>query len=301
VDETSLSTVPVRNSKTFAKKGRRVTSAERRQSSTAVMLASGIFVPPMIIFSREKMKPELKDGAPSGTIFACNESGWMKKEVFSLWFEHFLSFPKPSPEDPVHLILYGHLSHTKFFNVIVKAKENFVSTLCLPPHCMDKLQPLDVGIMFLLSTAGRAITTFQISKNFCEGYLKACTPANAMNAFKKTGIVPYNSGIFNDLVFIAAETTDEKETTEIELSYNVEANATDLGESSTSNTSPNKTEDVETDKTHDTSFTKVGPATLRALLKISGPRAQRKRKSVGTVTLLNTLLVYIFQLPLGKI
>jgi hypothetical protein len=59
--------------------------------------------------------------------------------------------------------------------------------------------------------------------------------------------VPYNSGIYNDLVFIAAETTDEKETTEIELSYNVEANATDLGESSTSNTSPNKTEDVETE------------------------------------------------------
>jgi hypothetical protein len=43
--------------------------------------------------------------------------------------------------------------------------------------------------------------------------------------------VPYNSGIYNDLVFIAAETTDEKEITEIELSYNVEANATDLGES----------------------------------------------------------------------
>jgi hypothetical protein len=57
--------------------------------------------------------------------------------------------------------------------------------------------------------------------------------------------VPYNSGIFNDLDFIAAETTDEKETTEIELSENVEANATDLGEASTSNTSPNKTEDVE--------------------------------------------------------
>jgi hypothetical protein len=48
VDETSLSTVPGRNSKTFAKKGRkqvgRVTSAERGQSSTAVicMSAGGI-------------------------------------------------------------------------------------------------------------------------------------------------------------------------------------------------------------------------------------------------------------------
>jgi hypothetical protein len=66
VDETSLSTVPGRNSKTFAKKGRkqvgRVTSAERGQSSTAVicMSAGGMFFPPMIIFSRKRMKPELK-------------------------------------------------------------------------------------------------------------------------------------------------------------------------------------------------------------------------------------------------
>jgi hypothetical protein len=41
-------------------------------------------------------------------------------------------------------------------------------------------------------------------------------------------------------------------------------------------------------KTHDTSFTKAGPITLRPLPKISGPRAQRKRKSVGTVLLTST-------------
>uniref|UniRef100_A0A1Y1LVY9 HTH CENPB-type domain-containing protein n=1 Tax=Photinus pyralis TaxID=7054 RepID=A0A1Y1LVY9_PHOPY len=78
VDETSVSTVPGKNCKILAKKGRkqvgRVVSAERGVSTTAVicMSAGGNFVPPMLIFSRQRMKQELKDGAPPGTIFECN-------------------------------------------------------------------------------------------------------------------------------------------------------------------------------------------------------------------------------------
>ncbi|KAJ8962892.1 hypothetical protein NQ318_001302 [Aromia moschata] len=53
-----------------------------------------------------------------------------------------------SQEDPVLLILDGHLSHTKNIDVILKARENFVTLLCLPPYTTHKLQPLDVGVMF---------------------------------------------------------------------------------------------------------------------------------------------------------
>ncbi|KAJ8959864.1 hypothetical protein NQ318_011599 [Aromia moschata] len=53
-----------------------------------------------------------------------------------------------SQEDPVLLILDGHLSHTKNLDVILKARENFVTLLCLPPYTTHKLQPLDVGVMF---------------------------------------------------------------------------------------------------------------------------------------------------------
>jgi hypothetical protein len=230
IDETSLSTVPGKNCKVLAQRGRkqvgRVESAERGMSTTAVICtsASGSYVPPMVIFARKRMKEELKDGAPPGTAFYCNDSGWMKVEVFVAWFDHFLSFIKPSQEDPALLILDGHLSHTKNLSVIEKARSNFVTILCLPPHTTHKLQPLGVSFMYLLNhyhdkalekwltnNPGRVVTVFQISHIFNESYMQACTPLNAINGFKKTGIFPYNPDVFTDIDFAAAEVTEQNE------------------------------------------------------------------------------------------
>ena len=230
VDETSLSTVPGKNCKILAQRGRkqvgRVVSAERGTSTTAVicMSASGSYVPPMVIFARKRMKEELKDGAPPGTAFYCNDSGWMKLDVFTVWFDHFLSFVKPSQEDPALLILDGHLSHTKNLSVIEKARSNFVTILCLPPHTTHKLQPLDVSFMYplnhyhdqalekWLTHPGRVVTVFQISQIFNESYMQACTPLNAINGFKKTGIFPYDPDVFTDIDFAAAEVTEQNKT-----------------------------------------------------------------------------------------
>lgn len=183
VDETSISTVPTKNTKVFAETGRkqvaRVTSAERGETTTAVvcMSAGGTFVPPMFVFRRVRMKIELMDGAPPGSIWACNSSGWMKLDVFTQWFDHFLHYTKPSAEDPVLLILDGHLSHTKNLDVILKARQNHVTIICLPPHCTHKLQPLDVSVMYPLSVyhnlslekwmnnnPGRPVTVLSVSE-----------------------------------------------------------------------------------------------------------------------------------------
>ncbi|XP_060804467.1 tigger transposable element-derived protein 6-like [Amyelois transitella] len=227
VDETSICTVPTKNTKVFAKAGRkqvaRVTSAERGETTTAVICcsAAGTFLPPMFIFRRVRMKIELMDGAPPGSAYACNSSGWMKLEVFDQWFDHFLAHAKPSADDPVLLILDGHLSHTKNLNVVLKARENHVTILCLPPHCTHKLQPLDVGVMYPLSVyhnqelekwmnnnPGRVVSVFQITKIFAGAYLRAAVPLNAINGFSKCGICPMNQDIFGDVDFVAAETTD---------------------------------------------------------------------------------------------
>ncbi|KAJ8727707.1 hypothetical protein PYW07_001826 [Mythimna separata] len=175
----------------------------------------------MLIFRRVRMKMELMDGAPPGAICACNPSGWMKLDVFSQWFDHFLSHAKPTADDPALLILDGHLSHSKNLNVVLKARDNHVTILCLPPHCTHKLQPLDVGVMYPLSVyhnqalekwmnnnPGRVVTVFQITKIFTEAYLKAAVPLNSMNGFNKTGIYPFNPDIFTNVDFIAAETTE---------------------------------------------------------------------------------------------
>ncbi|KAG8229655.1 hypothetical protein J437_LFUL008587 [Ladona fulva] len=129
----------------LAKRGRRqvgrIVSGERGETTTAVicMSAGGTFVPPMLIFPRKRMKAELMDGAPPGTIFACNSSGWMRLEVFETWFHHFIQHAKPSKEDPALLLMDGHLSHTKNLKVIEAARTHFVTIVCLPPRCTHKL------------------------------------------------------------------------------------------------------------------------------------------------------------------
>lgn len=118
VDETGLTTVQSKTSKVFALKGRRqvgsMTSAERGVLSTFAicMSAGGNYVPPLIIFPRTRMKPELQDGAPPGTEFTCFPTGWMQTEIFAQWFQHFLKHVKPTAEDPALLILDGHYTHT---------------------------------------------------------------------------------------------------------------------------------------------------------------------------------------------
>lgn len=322
VDETSISTVPGRNSRILAKKGSkqvaRVTSAERGISTTAVVCvsAAGSFVPPMLIFSRKRMKAELTDGAPPGTIFACNESGWMRTEVFKQWFAHFVSFVKPSIGEPALLILDGHLSHTRNLDVILSARENFVTILCLPPHCTHKLQPLDVAVMGPLSVyldqalekwlnhhPGRTVTVFQISQIFCEGYLKACIPTNGINGFRKTGIFPFDPEVFSDVDFLAAEVTDQI-LSDLDESENMALGSSSCNVPDLSTDITNK-EDNGSSETHDlyknpepgpsskrdeqmnSSFT-VTPQECQSFPKIQGKRNATKRKSCGSAVLTST-------------
>ena len=139
--------------------------------------ASGVYLPPMRIFKRKRMKEELKDGAPAGAIFHCNDSVWMDTDSFNIWLCHFISVVKPTPEEQVLLLLDGHVSHTKNLEAILKARESGVIILSLPPHTTHRLQPLDVSLFkplqtyyglegekWLRSHAGRCITTYHVSE-----------------------------------------------------------------------------------------------------------------------------------------
>lgn len=111
------------------------------------MSAVGHYLPPFLIFPRQRVTEQLKEGARAGTIFAGNTSGWMTAKCFNLWFKHFIHHTKPTAEDPVLLILDGHSSHTPNHEFVDRARENNVHVLSLPPHCSHKLQPLDVSFM----------------------------------------------------------------------------------------------------------------------------------------------------------
>jgi hypothetical protein len=154
VDETGITMVQREHQKAVSLKDKRqvasLTSAERGNLCTliACMNTAGACVPPMLIFSRKNMNPELMAGA----ISYCHPPSWIQQHSFTQWLQHLLSFAKPTNEDPAVLVFDGHCSHTRNLDVIDMARENHVSLVCLPPHSTHRMQPLDVAFMRLFKT-----------------------------------------------------------------------------------------------------------------------------------------------------
>ena len=88
MDESGISVVQKRCQKIIGLKGKHqigvVSSAERGINTTVVCCfnAAGMYVLPIIIFKRKRLPPELKDGAPCGSMVTCNETGWMSSGHF---------------------------------------------------------------------------------------------------------------------------------------------------------------------------------------------------------------------------
>ena len=177
--------------------------------------ATGHYVPPLMIFKRKRMKPELLDHTPVGTIGACSENGWINTEIFMDYIKHFVTYTRCSKGHKILLILDGHNSHTKNLELIDYARENGLYLVSLPPHTSHKLQPLDRSYFKSLKSAfnaictkwmrdhsGRRITVLQLGQLFNEAYNKSATMENAVSGFKTAGIYPFNPQIIPAEQFI---------------------------------------------------------------------------------------------------
>ena len=94
MNETGISVVH-KPAKIIATKGARqvskVTSGVRGKNVTVVcaMNAAGIYLPPMIIFTRKRMVESLMNGAPPQSVGFASPSGWMDADLFVKWLNHF--------------------------------------------------------------------------------------------------------------------------------------------------------------------------------------------------------------------
>lgn len=206
MDETGLSTVPNKLPKILTSKGKKlvgkVASAERGQLVTAVCCfsATGIYIPPAMIFPRKRMKDELFLNAPVGTSKMISESGFINKELFCQWLVHFKNYSKPSADNPVLLILDNHSSH-RDLDAIQFCRKNHIDLLSIPPHASHRMQPLDVGFFGpLKATYSRECDKWMV--NFPGKVIKA------ENSFKASGIYPYNPDQFKDIDFAPSFVTD---------------------------------------------------------------------------------------------
>ena len=165
---------------------------------------------PMLIFKRKRMSDSLKVDAPTGTVFACTDSGWIDIYTFTEYLRFFINTVKSSKENKHLLLLDGHTSHSKNLDAINLARENGVIMLSFPPHCTHKMQPLDVSFFkslkswynievesYLRSSNGKTVSVYLVSKLVGKAFLKAATMENAVNGFRKAGLWPPNQHVFD--------------------------------------------------------------------------------------------------------
>ena len=128
--------------KIVTKKGERhpicVTGCEKTQIT--VLACCSAAIPPLVIFDRKTLRPEMVIGEVPRTMYGLSASGWMDSEIFENWFlTHFLAYVPPSR--PLLLLMDGHSSHFSPTFVNTAAEEKIV-VFCLPPHSTHRTQPL---------------------------------------------------------------------------------------------------------------------------------------------------------------
>ena len=225
-----------------------MTRGERAVSVTCVscMTSIGNFPPPMLIYKRKRIPDALKNGAPPCTVFEAQDSGWMDREIFVRWLQHFINNVKTSKAKPVLLVLHGHSSHTGNLHAIDLARDNGVMLLSLPPHTTHRLQPLDVSYFkpfntyfdqasdtWLRSNPGRRITVYEVASLMNEAFKKAGVVNTASNGFKKTGLWPPNRKVFDPSDFIATQVACSNEQEANQMPLNI-TNAESSAQTSTS-------------------------------------------------------------------
>ena len=179
------------------------TGCKAQITVVSVCSAAGYVLPPMVIFDRKTLKPELTYGEVPGTIYGLSKNGWIDTELFELWFkQHFL--PNAPPIRPLLLIMDGHSTHYQP-NVIRLAAAEQILLFCLPPNTTHLTQPMDKGCFgalkqswkkqchdFVTGNPGKVVTRYEFSRLLSKAWFESMTQQNVISSFRCTGICPFN-------------------------------------------------------------------------------------------------------------
>jgi hypothetical protein len=168
--------------------------------------AMGWAIPPFVIFQgKHHLSAWYKEASlPQDWVIAVSENGWTTNELGLQWLKHFDEHTKKRTVGTSHLLVIdGHESHDSLpFQQY--CKENNIVTLCMPPHSLHLLQPLDVGCFAPLKKAyGRQaedlmrnrithITKTEFLPCFKGAFDAAITKSNILGGFRGAGLVPFD-------------------------------------------------------------------------------------------------------------
>ncbi|XP_051994297.1 uncharacterized protein LOC127652205 isoform X2 [Xyrauchen texanus] len=214
MDETGVTTAQ-RPDRVVSRKALAQASADKGPLVTVsfTISASGNMIPPYFVFPRMQFRQHFLTGAPSESAGGANLNGWMSKELFVDFLEHFIQQTKCYLERPCLLLLDSHVSSHWSIEGLSLAKANGIVALSFPPHC-SLLQPLERSVFgpfkkcinaaidsWMLGGPGRSVTIHHIPGIVATALPLAATPTNITEGFKACGIIPLNPNIIEESDF----------------------------------------------------------------------------------------------------
>jgi len=205
----------------LAKKGSKrvhLVAPEHGENVTVVACgsASGLVIPPMVIFKGQRKKSNLADELPPGSAVVMAHKGCMTTSVFIRWIQHFAQF---KPAGDVLLVYDGAASHLDP-SIVDAADHHHIHLFCLPSNTTHELQPMDKSVFRSFETywdeellkfwrlhADRQVNKDRFGKIFTPAWYKAMTPMNVINGFKATGIYPFNKNAIPPEAFAPSDIT----------------------------------------------------------------------------------------------
>ena len=203
-----------------------VTAVEKGETSTVVAIvnAYGDVPAPMIIHRGKSVGKGWKDGAPFGTLVKASESGWINKELFVEFGQHFVSFLQKEGLNtgfPHALVMDNHYAHIFNLEFLQKMKTNNIHVFALPSHTTHWLQPLDrvpFGALkrnwneevrlYTRNLAGVKLEKKCFFKVFTPVWQRSMTVDLAQAGFRATGLFPINRQVIPEDAFAPSTVTD---------------------------------------------------------------------------------------------
>lgn len=171
--------------------------------------ASGIMLPPMVVYKAQNLYETWTKGGPEGTVYRVSKNGWFDMETFTAWFKDVFL------ENTKHLngkkVLLGDNLASHFSPEVIRlCQENEIYFTSLVPNATHLLQPLDVAVFKGMKSIWRSV----LSKWRVETQRKGAIPKeyfpqllnslwnnssvsftkNLIAGFKACGLVPFNPG-----------------------------------------------------------------------------------------------------------
>ncbi|KAF9420025.1 hypothetical protein HW555_003619 [Spodoptera exigua] len=199
----------------LAKKGAKRVHLQSSEHAESVTIAGcvnalGTAIPPMVIFKGQRLKPELYDNLPPGSLVEKSAKGYMTNELFKTFLKHLAKYKCPGP---CLLIFDGAACHLDLS--IVDVFESLdISLYCLPSNTTHELQPLDKAVYrsfehhwdaevlaFMDQNRDKKLTKARFNVILSSVWSKCMTHGNITSGFKATGLYPFNPQAIPETAF----------------------------------------------------------------------------------------------------